>query len=72
MPSEDSKILEFNQYHKSDKIPSIIYADLESFIKKVDGCKNTPEKLSTTKIGQEIPCGWYRKICMKYAEVKIA
>ena len=28
MPSEDTKILEFNQYQKSDKAPFIIYADL--------------------------------------------
>ena len=28
MPSEDTKILEFNQYKKSDKAPFIIYADL--------------------------------------------
>ena len=34
MLSEDTKILQFNQYHKSDKTPFIIYADLESLIKK--------------------------------------
>ena len=28
MPSEDTKILEFNQYQKSDKAPFVIYADL--------------------------------------------
>ena len=28
MPSEKGNILEFNQYMKSDKIPSIIYADI--------------------------------------------
>ena len=43
MPSEDSKILEFNQYQKSDKAPFIIYADLECLIEKTDGCKNNPE-----------------------------
>ena len=58
MPSEDNKVLGFNQYQTSDKIPSIIYADVESLIKKVDGCKNNPEKLSTRKIGQNIPCGY--------------
>ena len=31
MPSEDIKILEFNQYQKSDKALFIIYADLEHF-----------------------------------------
>ena len=30
MPSEKDGILEFNQYMKSDKMPYIIYADMES------------------------------------------
>ena len=47
MHSEDTKILEFNQYWKSDKTPSVIYADRESLIKKVDESKNNPEKKST-------------------------
>ena len=34
MPSEKDIILEFNQYMKSDKMPYIIYADIESLIKK--------------------------------------
>ena len=32
MPSEDTKILEFNQYQNFDKAPFIIYADLECLI----------------------------------------
>ena len=36
MPFEDTKILEFNQYQKSDKTPFIIYADFESLIEKID------------------------------------
>ena len=32
MPSEDTKILKFNQYQISCKTPFIIYADFESFI----------------------------------------
>ena len=43
MPSKDTKILEFNQYQKSDKAPFIIYADLECLIEKIDGCKNNSE-----------------------------
>ena len=39
MSSEDTKILEFNQYQKPDKAPFIIYADLECTIQKIDGCK---------------------------------
>ena len=34
MPSEKEKILEFNQYMKSDKMSYSIYADIESLIKK--------------------------------------
>ena len=36
MPSEDTKILEFNQYHKSDKAQFSIYADLKSISGKVN------------------------------------
>ena len=39
MPSEDNKILEFDQYQKSDKALFIIYADLECLIEKIDRCK---------------------------------
>ena len=58
MPSEDTKILEFNQYQKSDKAPFIIYVDLESMIEKIDGCKNDPENSSTTKVSKHIPSGF--------------
>ena len=34
MLPEQDKILEFNQYMKSDKMLYIIYADMESLIKK--------------------------------------
>ena len=34
MPSDDTELLEFNQYQKSDKAPFIIYADLVCIIKK--------------------------------------
>ena len=49
MPSEDFKILEFNQYQKPDETSYIIYADLQCVIEKIDGCKNDPENSSRTK-----------------------
>ena len=58
MLSEDTKILEFNQYQKSDKAPFIIYANLECLIEKIDGCKNNPENSSTSKVGEHIPSGF--------------
>ena len=55
MPSEDTKILEFNQNHKSDKAPFIIYADFECLIKKIDECKNNADNSITIKVGKQIP-----------------
>ena len=55
MPSEETTILELNQYQKSGKVPLIIYTDLECLIAKIDGCKNNPENSSTTKVGKHIP-----------------
>ena len=57
-PSEDTKILEFNQYQKSDKVPFIIYADLECLIEKIDECKNNPQNSFTRKVGEHIPSGF--------------
>ena len=58
MPSEDTKVLEFNQYQKSDKATFFIYAGLECIIEKIDECKNNPENSSTSKVSQRIPSGF--------------
>ena len=58
MPSKDTKILEFNQYHKTDKAPATIYADLECLIKGNDESKDDPITSSTTKVGDHDPCGY--------------
>ena len=58
MPSEETKILEFDQYKKSDKVPLTIYADLECIIEKIDGCKNNPENSSTVKVSEHILSGF--------------
>ena len=50
MLSQEDNILEFNQCLKSNKIPCIIYADIESLIKKINGCANNAENSSATKI----------------------
>ena len=59
MLSEDTKILQINQYQKSDKAPFTIYADLECIMKKMDGCKNNSENSSATKVSKHIiPSGF--------------
>ena len=62
MPPKNTKILEFNQYHKSDKAPFIIYAEPECLLEKIDGCKKNHENSSATKVGEhtgsslDLPC----------------
>ena len=46
IPTEKKEILELNQYMKSDKMLCIIYTDIESLIRTIDGCANNPEKPS--------------------------
>ena len=39
-------------------MPYFIYPDMKSLIKKIGRCANNPENSSTTKIGEDIPCGY--------------
>ena len=57
MPSEDTKVLEFNQYQKSDKT-TFIYADLGFIIVKIDRFKNNHENSFTTNVSKHIPSGF--------------
>ena len=58
MSSKDNKILEFNQYQKSDEAPFVICAILECLIEEIDGCRNNPENSSITKASEHIPSGF--------------
>ena len=62
MSSDDNKMLQFKQYHKSDKAPFIFYADLECTIEKIDGCKINPENLSSTKVSKYSSSGFSMSI----------
>ena len=49
IPSEDTKISEFDQYQKSDKGPVNSLCRSLCLIKKVDEWKNNPKNSSKTK-----------------------
>ena len=36
----------------------IIYVDMESLIKRIDGRAINQENFSTTKVGEHVPCGY--------------
>ena len=57
MPEEGTSI----KYHhgvKSMRAPFVIYADLESLLKKMDTCINDPDKSSTTQMNKHEMCGY--------------
>ena len=57
-PSENTKILEINEYNKSAKALFVIYTDLESLIEKMGGWKTCPEKSFIMKVGGHILSGF--------------
>ena len=57
MPEKDT----FIKYHpdvKSTRAPFVIYADLESLLKKMDTCTDDPDKSSTTKKNKHEMCSY--------------
>ena len=70
MLSENTKILEFNQYQKSNKEPFIIYADLECLIEKIDRCENNPENSFTTKVGEHSPSGFSISTILSFKSIE--
>ena len=48
--TQKSNILQYNQHLKPGKILQVIYAGIESLIKRIDNCKYNPEKTSTARI----------------------
>ena len=70
MPSEDTKILLFNQYQKSNKAPLIIYADLECVIEKIGESENILENSSTTKVSKLIQSGFPMSTIFSFRSVE--
>ena len=55
---------------KSDKISYIIYADIESLIKKMMNVQNNPEKSPAKKVGEHIPCGYSMSTIQTFDNIK--
>ena len=58
MPDEDNEILKYVLGEKSLRGPFIIYADLECLLRKINTCKNNPEKSYTEKKATHRPSGY--------------
>ena len=55
---------------KSDKMPYIIYADIGFLIKKIYGCANNPENVSTTKIGKRTSCRYSMSTILAFDHIE--
>ena len=69
MPSEDTKILEFNQY-RQHRTRSIIYPDLESLIKRINECKRNFGKSYATKLSEHTPYVYSVSTILRYDGIK--
>ena len=59
MPKENNnKILKYNHGEKPMIVSFIIFADMESLLKKIDTCHNNPKRPSTSKINLHTACGY--------------
>ena len=54
MPKEGT-ILKFKNYYKSEKVPFVVYADFECFIKPIQSCDLNPESSYTKQYQKHEP-----------------
>ena len=58
MPTNDNKIIKYNQGEKSIKLPFVVYADLECLLEKMSTFQNNRNESSTTEINKHVPSGY--------------
>ena len=66
MPDKDNNILKFNNFHKQQPIPLVIYADFEAITEKVQGCQPNNNKSYTEAYQKHTDCGYGYKIVCSY------
>ena len=64
MPNKDNNILKFNNFHKQQPVPFVIYADFEAITEKVQGCQQEGNKSYTEAYQRHTDCGYgYKVVC---------
>ena len=64
MPDEDNNILKFNNFHKQQPVPFVIYADFEAITEKISGCQPNNNKSYTEAYQKHTDCGYgYKVVC---------
>lgn len=64
MPDKDKNILKFNNFHKQQPVPFVIYADFEAITEKISGCQLNDDKSNTNAYQKHTDCGFgYKVVC---------
>ena len=64
MPNKDNNILKFNNFHKQQPVPFVIYADFETITEKIHGCQQKGNKSYTEAYQRHTDCGYgYKVVC---------
>ena len=64
MPDKNNNTLKFNNFHKQQPVPFVIYADFEAITEKISGCQPNNNKSFTEAYQKHTDCGFgYKVVC---------
>ena len=64
MSDKDNNILKYNNFHKQQPVPFVIYADFEAITEKISGCQPNNNKSYTEAYQKHTDCGYgYKVVC---------
>ena len=64
MPNKNNNILKFNNFHKQQPVPFVIYANFEAITEKISGCQPNNNKSFTDAYQKHTDCGFgYKVVC---------
>ena len=64
MPDKNNNTLKFNNFHKQQPVPFVIYADFEAITEKISGCQPNNNKSFTDTYQKHTDCGFgYKVVC---------
>ena len=64
MPDKDKNMVKFNNFHKQQPVPFVIYADFEAITEKISGCQPNDDKSYTNAYQKHTDCGFgYKVVC---------
>ena len=64
MPDKKNNILKFNNFHKQQPVPFVIYADFEAITEEILGCQPNNDKSYTEAYQRHTDCGYgYKVVC---------